>query len=49
MPESGHHGGAANRRKLLRHTNHTIALLEHALLHARRARERIVAERKRHG
>lgn len=47
VPESGRRHGYANRKKLVRHTEATIVLLEHALRHARRALERSKGERLR--
>lgn len=46
VPQSGRRSGYSNRKKLVRHTEATIALLEHALRHARRALERAKGERR---
>ena len=47
VPEGGRRHGHTNRRKLVRHTDATIALLEEALKHARRSLERAKGERLR--
>ncbi len=49
VPESGRRHGWANRHKLVKHIDATIVLLEHALRHARRSRERALGERRRDG
>lgn len=47
VPASGRRHGAANRQKLIRHIESTIALVDNALKHARRALERAKGERMR--
>jgi hypothetical protein len=47
VPQSGRRHGPANRKKLIRHVNATITLLEHVRKHVERALERAKGERLR--
>jgi hypothetical protein len=47
VPESGRRHGYANRKKLIKHIEASITLLEHSLRHLKRSLERAKGERLR--